>query len=174
MRMAVLVLLQIILLLWSIEVSAQRICRSECGNISISYPFGIGKGCFLDKSFEVICNYSGKYPKAYLPGINNLELLDRDSYSESTIRVNFPIISLKNSSNAKGVNLSGSPFIFSNISNRFAAIGCDDYDTVDINNSTVSGGCLSISTCDPTSERGCYDFLCALSPNTTHVFNADL
>ncbi|ESR34927.1 putative wall-associated receptor kinase-like 11 [Citrus sinensis] len=174
MRMAVLVLLQIILLLWSIEVSAQRICRSECGNISISYPFGIGKGCFLDKSFEVICNYSGKYPKAYLPGINNLELLDRDSYYESTIRVNFPIISLKNSSNAKGVNLLGSPFIFSNISNRFAAIGCDDYDTVDINNSTVSGGCLSISTCDPTSKRGCYDFLCALSPNITHIFNADL
>ncbi|KAL9412071.1 hypothetical protein AB3S75_045646 [Citrus x aurantiifolia] len=172
--MAVLVLLQIILLLWSIEVSEQRICRSECGNISISYPFGIGKGCFLDKSFEVICNYSGKYPKAYLPGINNLELLDGDSYYESTIRVNFPIISLKNASNARGVDLSGSPFTFSIISNRFAAIGCDDYHTVDINNSIVFGGCLAISTCDPASRRGCYDFLCALSSNITQVFNANL
>ncbi|KDO36626.1 hypothetical protein CISIN_1g038707mg, partial [Citrus sinensis] len=151
-----------------------RICQSECGNISISYPFGIGHECFLDKSFEVICNYSGKYPKAYLPGINNLELLDGDSYYESTIRVNFPIISLKNPSNARGVNLSGSPFTFSNISNRFAAIGCDDYHTVDINSSTVFGGCLAISTCDPASRRGCYDFLCALSSNITQVFNANL
>ncbi|GAY53656.1 hypothetical protein CUMW_150790 [Citrus unshiu] len=172
--MVVLVLLQIILLLWPIEVSTQRFCPRACGNVSISYPFGIGKGCYFDKSFEVICNYSsGNYPKAYLPGINNLELLDSVAY-EGTIRVNVPIISLKNLSNARGVNLSGSPLTFSARSNRFTAIGCDDYDTIDINNSTVSGGCLAISTCDPTSKRVCYDFLCALAPNITQVFNADL
>ncbi|XP_024046954.1 wall-associated receptor kinase-like 8 [Citrus clementina] len=174
MRMAVLVLLQIILLLRPIEVSAQGPCPSECGNVSISYPFGIGQRCYYDRSFEVICNYSsGNYPKAFLPGINNLELLDSVPY-EGTIRVNVPIISLKHSSNARGVNLSGSPLTFSARSNRFTAIGCDDYDTIDINNSTASGGCLAIATCDPTSERSCYDFLCALAPDITQVFNPDL
>jgi len=31
-------------------------CPDKCGNISIPYPFGTKDGCYLDPSFEVVCN----------------------------------------------------------------------------------------------------------------------
>ena len=171
-----LVLLQIIiLLLGPIKASEKFLCPTECGNVSIIYPFGIGKGCYFDKGYEVICDNSSGSPKAFLPSIKT-ELLD--SYSDTTIRVNIPVIFLHNSivtSNniARRVNVSGSPFTFPWRLNKFTAIGCDNY-AIDLgNDSTVSGGCLSVCTCDPTQKSGCYDFLCSIPP-ISKVLNANL
>ncbi|KDO43373.1 hypothetical protein CISIN_1g045635mg, partial [Citrus sinensis] len=149
-----LVLLQIIVLhLRPIKASERFPCPTECGNISISYPFGIGKGCYFDKGYEVICDHSSGSHKAFLPGVNRLELLDIFSYSKFAVSVNVPTISLNSSSKrtsniAKGVNLSG-------------------------NSSSVFDGCLSICTCDPTLYPACYDFLFALPRNITHLFNVN-
>ncbi|KAH9724143.1 Wall-associated receptor kinase-like 9 [Citrus sinensis] len=180
-----LVLLQLmILLVWPIKAS-KDLCQYDCGNVTIIYPFGIGDGCYFDKSFEVFCDYSSGSPKAFLAGINNLQVLDGyvdDSYTSFDVymmRVYIPVISLNSSnltSNDKGVSLSGSPFTFSRSRNRFTAIGCNNYSTIikRQNDSSVVGGCLSISTCDPALNPGCYDFLCALPQNITQVFNADI
>ncbi|KAK9204586.1 hypothetical protein WN943_014848 [Citrus x changshan-huyou] len=159
-----LVLLQSMFLpLWPIKAS-KDLCQYDCGNATIRYPFGIGEGCYFDKSFEVICDYSSGSPKAFLASINNLQVLDNHVYGVSNIRVNIPVISLKSSnltSNAEGVSLSVSPFTFSPWDNRFTAIGCNNYTTIikRQNDSSVFGGCLSISTCDPALNPGCYDFL---------------
>ncbi|KAH9780130.1 Wall-associated receptor kinase-like 9 [Citrus sinensis] len=220
-----LVLLQIIVLhLRPIKASERFPCPTECGNISISYPFGIGKGCYFDKGYEVICDHSSGSHKAFLPGVNRLELLDIFSYSKFAVSVNVPTISLNSSSkrtsniakgvnlsvtpsesetvatlirvlkpirvyipvislkssnltsNDKGVSLSGSPFTFSRSRNRFTAIGCNNYSTIikRHNDSSVFGGCLSISTCDPALNPGCYDFLCTLPQNITQVSNAQI
>ncbi|KDO38073.1 hypothetical protein CISIN_1g042838mg, partial [Citrus sinensis] len=157
--------------LWPIKAS-KDLCQYDCGNATIRYPFGIGEGCYFDKSFEVICDYSSGSPKAFLASINNLQVLDNHVYGVSNIRVNIPVISLKSSnltSNAEGVSLSVSPFTFSPWDNRFTAIGCNNYTTIikRQNDSSVFGGCLSISTCDPALNPGCYDFLCALPQNIT-------
>ncbi|KAH9780081.1 Wall-associated receptor kinase-like 9 [Citrus sinensis] len=174
-----LALLQLMfLLLWPNKAS-KDLCQYDCGNVTIDYPFGIGDGCYFDKSFEVFCDYSSGSPKAFLANINNLQVLDSPFYCESIIKVNIPVISLKGSnltSNAKGVNLSGSPFKFSRSFNRFTAIGCNNYSTIikRQNDSSVFGGCLSISTCDPALNPSCYDFLCTLPQNITQVFNAEI
>ncbi|KAK9199513.1 hypothetical protein WN944_014704 [Citrus x changshan-huyou] len=183
-----LVLLQLmILLVWPIKAS-KDLCQYDCGNVTISYPLGIGDGCYFDKSFEVICDYSSGSPKAFLASINNLQVLDSRVYDSSTsfyvyiirpIRVYIPVISLKISnltSSDKGVSLSGSPFTFSRSRNRFTAIGCNNYSTIikRQNDSSVVGGCLSISTCDPALNPSCYDFLCTLPQNITQVFNAEI
>ncbi|KAK9199515.1 hypothetical protein WN944_014706 [Citrus x changshan-huyou] len=167
-----LVLLQSMFLpLWPIKAS-KDLCQYDCGNATIRYPFGIREGCYFDKSFEVICDYSSGSPKAFLASINNLQVLDNHVYGVSNIRVNIPVISLKSSnltSNAEGVSLSVSPFTFSPWGNRFTAIGCNNYTMIikRQNDSSVFGGCLSISTCDPALNPGCYDFLCALTQNIT-------
>ncbi|KAH9724132.1 putative wall-associated receptor kinase-like 11 [Citrus sinensis] len=173
-----LVLLQIIVLhLRPIKASERFPCPTECGNVSISYPFGIGEGCYFDKGYEVICDHSSGSPKAFLPGVNRLELLDTLSYdSRPAVRVNVPTISLNSSSKRtssilKGVNLSGTPFAFSS-DNKFAAIGCNmRYHQG--NDSSLFDGCLSICTCDPTLYPACYDFLCPLPRNITHLLNVN-
>ncbi|KAH9780084.1 Wall-associated receptor kinase-like 8 [Citrus sinensis] len=171
-----LVLLQIIVLHLRPIIASERFpCPTECGNVSISYPFGIGEGCYFDKGYEVICDHSSGIPKAFLPGVNRLELVDiLSNDSRAAVRVNVPAIFLNSSSKrtsniAKGVNLSGTPFSFST-DNKFAAIGCKmRYHQG--NGSSVFDGCLSICTCDPTVYPACYDFLCPLRPNITHLFN---
>ncbi|XP_024045268.1 wall-associated receptor kinase-like 2 [Citrus clementina] len=165
------------LLDWPIKASERFACPTECGNVSISYPFGIGEGCYFDKGYEVICDHSSGSPKSFLPGVNRLELLDTLSYdSRPAVRVNVPTISLNSSSKRtsnilKGVNLSGTPFAFSS-DNKFAAIGCNmRYHQG--NDSSLFDGCLSICTCDPTLYPACYDFLCPLPRNITHLLNVN-
>ncbi|TVU21845.1 hypothetical protein EJB05_31514, partial [Eragrostis curvula] len=50
-------------------------CPSLCGNISIPYPFDIGKGCSWSKSFNVSCNHSHRYDPPR-PSHGGFEVID--------------------------------------------------------------------------------------------------
>ncbi|GAV78092.1 LOW QUALITY PROTEIN: Pkinase domain-containing protein/EGF_CA domain-containing protein/WAK domain-containing protein/GUB_WAK_bind domain-containing protein, partial [Cephalotus follicularis] len=100
---------------------------SSCGNISIPYPFGIGPNCSMNDGFEMICNQTDGIPKLTIKSIN-MEVLNIRVETQ-TVLVKGPIIS-SNCSNrgnhSAAVNLSTSPFAFSESENTFAAMGCNN------------------------------------------------
>lgn len=54
-------MLVVSLLLWLHEARASLAkpgCQETCGNVTVPYPYGIGIGCYMHKSFEVSCNKS--------------------------------------------------------------------------------------------------------------------
>ncbi|PNT46301.2 hypothetical protein POPTR_003G185644v4 [Populus trichocarpa] len=98
-------------------------CSDRCGNISIPYPFGIGKDCYMEESFDVECNETSKPPRAFLRSIK-MELVNITL--EGGAVVNGPVISVDSSGRQEGVtvNLEGTPFLFS-YTNYFIAVGCN-------------------------------------------------
>nr|ABL85057.1 protein kinase [Brachypodium sylvaticum] len=98
-------------------------CPEKCGNISIPYPFGTGKGCFREP-FNVTCNEN----RAYLAS-TGVRLLDIN-LNLGEVRVQNPHIAWQcnytngtNSSSSVGLSLD--PFHkVSNTKNKLVSIGC--------------------------------------------------
>jgi len=49
-------------------------CPKSCGGVNISYPYGIGPGCFRP-GFEVTCNHSTRPPKLFLANTTTTEIV---------------------------------------------------------------------------------------------------
>ncbi|KAL1568195.1 non-specific serine/threonine protein kinase [Salvia divinorum] len=64
---------------------AKRGCIDQCGKVTIPFPFGVGSNCFLEPSFEVVCN---KYTNPATPYLRllNTEIVELNS---SKIIVNY-------------------------------------------------------------------------------------
>ncbi|RWR72772.1 wall-associated receptor kinase 2-like protein [Cinnamomum micranthum f. kanehirae] len=109
-------------------------CNDTCGNVTIKYPFGVGKdekghNCFLNKAFEVNC----------INGVPTLAKADVDKvFNISEIR--FPNQVVLESNRIMAVDCTytdhgnlkhnvsfdlASPFKVSAQANRFRAMGCD-------------------------------------------------
>ncbi|KAF8081155.1 hypothetical protein N665_0902s0009 [Sinapis alba] len=153
--------LLLVLILASADLTASRSsCPSHCGNISIPYPFGIGKGCYLNEWFAIQCNNSTSGELVpYLPKINKevVEIIlpernsfeDAKSYGSLRIKTNITSMGCSNSSDetkfGEPLNFTGSPFTISR-SNILQAIGCNYKATLTHLDPTVVG---CISTCEP-------------------------
>ncbi|CAO2202860.1 unnamed protein product, partial [Urochloa humidicola] len=51
-------------------------CPKSCGGVNISYPLGIGRGCFRP-GFEVTCNHSTKPPKLFLGNDTTTQIVEQ-------------------------------------------------------------------------------------------------
>ncbi|GMY19401.1 wall-associated receptor kinase-like 8 isoform X1 [Fagus crenata] len=172
-------------------------CISSCGNVNeIPYPFGIGHGCYMNRSFEIVCNGSDSSRKAFLPSIDmevleiNMSAATRYEYNYSfnyysrpgQVRVNMLIISSSNCNGSRSgggsVNMTGSPFYFSLRWNTFIAVGCDNMAIMTGIDPVVSGcksDCNNKSMRTNGGDQKCSGFKCCQTtvPYGIQVFNVD-
>uniref|UniRef100_A0A2N9IK48 Protein kinase domain-containing protein n=1 Tax=Fagus sylvatica TaxID=28930 RepID=A0A2N9IK48_FAGSY len=133
----------------STVVNAQALngCDDHCGNVSIPYPFGTRKGCYMNESFLITCSPNYTPPLAFL-GKGNLRVtyiwlqgelrvnafVAHDCYNQNGSRANH---------NEPSMNLYG--FSISNNRNKFTAIGCDTSAVIEGNlGTTYATGCISL------------------------------
>uniref|UniRef100_A0A0D9YVC3 Protein kinase domain-containing protein n=1 Tax=Oryza glumipatula TaxID=40148 RepID=A0A0D9YVC3_9ORYZ len=123
-------------------------CPSRCGNVNISYPFGIGPGCFR-QGFEVTCDNTTRLPKLFL-GNSTTEITDlNDRFVYVSIGFNVTIIpgtsvyNLSWKSPAKGFNISDYNYLY--------VLGCGvEVYLFDIDTNQTVGACISTCINDRT------------------------
>ncbi|KAJ6713170.1 hypothetical protein OIU79_009209 [Salix purpurea] len=139
-------------------------CRDRCGDISIPYPFGIGKDCYKNEWFAIECNETVSPARASISGIK-MEVLNI-SAERAAATVKGPIISSNCTGRENGVplNLSGTPFIFSS-DNVFVAVGCNT-------RALMSGAEQDLVGCkSPCSDVESKNFCLASPSSILQVFN---
>ncbi|KAK8276743.1 hypothetical protein V6Z11_D10G221200 [Gossypium hirsutum] len=126
-ELAVLVVM-VTLITTSVAAQAKPGCQSDCGNISIPYPFGTRSGCYISSDFSINCNTSFNPPKAFLR-TSDIEVLDISL--DGSLRFIYNFFMGHDCYNSSGRSLqSDDGFIFrkftlSHTRNKFTAIGCD-------------------------------------------------
>ncbi|KAK7829569.1 putative wall-associated receptor kinase-like 11 [Quercus suber] len=155
-----------VFLLWSMNVFTKAVglvnsscsgAAAVCGNLTISYPFGIEPGCYIDDWFAIGCNHTLGSPKPFLRRLDQ-EVLDISL--EGTLRVNYPMSwwcpetsTKKESGSAASVSLASSPFLFSKLRNIFVAMGCGNLAFIEPSVDTI-GGCMSVCVKDTIQTSG--------------------
>ncbi|KAJ6944302.1 hypothetical protein NC652_009648 [Populus alba x Populus x berolinensis] len=97
-------------------------CPDHCGNITIPYPFGIGKDCYMEESFDVECDETSDPPRAFLRSIK-MDLVNITLERGAVVKG--PVISVDSLRRQEvlPLNLEGTPFFVYN--NYFIAVGCN-------------------------------------------------
>ncbi|KAG7590749.1 Protein kinase domain [Arabidopsis suecica] len=97
--------LLLLLILNSAALTSLDTCRNYCGEIDIPYPFGIGKGCYLDKGYEIECKTVSGKDVPFL-SVSSKEVVDislpRQNHDRSMSHASLHIKSPLNSSNKQG------------------------------------------------------------------------
>jgi len=158
-----------LMLMFQVAAAAAPIARSgcpdRCGDISIPYPFGIRKDCYMNEWFAIECNASVNPARALISRIN-MEVLNI-SAERATVTVKSPIISSNCTGREDGapLNLTGTPFVFSRNDNVFIAVGCNTQALMTGITPNLIG---CVSTCSDVKSK---NFCEALPPSSLQVFN---
>uniref|UniRef100_A0A0D9VB90 Protein kinase domain-containing protein n=1 Tax=Leersia perrieri TaxID=77586 RepID=A0A0D9VB90_9ORYZ len=177
--MARLLILASILLLGVIKITmASRMakpgCRETCGNLTITYPFGIGDGCFYSPGFDVSCEDS----RTYMHNSSSQMEIYNISLLTGQVRVSSLIASECYSTTGRiergwaSVN-TATLFTISSKANKLTAIGCNTLAFLNgYNEQEVGAGCFSMCLENQTVDSGrqCSGMGCcqtSIAPNLT-------
>nr|GMD98785.1 wall-associated receptor kinase 5-like [Ipomoea batatas] len=158
-------------------------CKDKCGNLTIAYPFGIGKpGCYLDKPFRVYCNSSTQV--ATLPHLSPDLTIYSISSDSFTIQAYGSSMDYNRSSGKNlergdvgtfGFNLLQPHFTISNTRNKFVAVGCDVYSYLkEFRSQSIIAGCASFCVNKERLESqpnfsSCSGYGCCQTPIQTRL-----
>ncbi|XP_009792200.1 wall-associated receptor kinase-like 8 [Nicotiana sylvestris] len=151
------------------SVLAKPHCAEKCGNLTIPYPFGIGRKCYFDKPFEIMCNHK----IAYLPWLN--ESVSHISTNSIKTIVNFVPVPYNRSSgqnvygDESGYGSNDDPyFSISPTKNKLVGIGCDMFAYAkDEDNGDIVSGCASLCNINYDGTNGSYR-AAVTSSSSTH------
>lgn len=161
----------LLLILYSEDAAASSSCQSQCVGVTIPYPFGIGKGCYLEKYYEIKCLNSTTTGKLapFLSVINKevvsifLPNVSESLVTYGVVRIRSPITYTGCFTSTDGketgapiMNLTGSP-MFIYYRNRLIAVGCNskvslthvepDIMGCELNCSMTKGNILNVEGC---------------------------
>nr|GMD97699.1 wall-associated receptor kinase 5-like [Ipomoea batatas] len=158
-------------------------CKDKCGNLTIAYPFGIGKpGCYLDEPFRVYCDNSTQ--AATLPHLSPDLTIYSISSDSFTIQAYGSSMDYNRSSGKNlergdvgtfGFNLLQPHFTISNTRNKFVAVGCDVYSYLkDFRSQSIIAGCASFCVNKERLESqpnfsSCSGYGCCQTPIQTRL-----
>ncbi|KAJ9691229.1 hypothetical protein PVL29_013416 [Vitis rotundifolia] len=182
-----LVAIIIIFLLFSSKGTAASIakpgCRETCGNVRIVYPFGIGRGCYHDRNFEVSCDYSSNPPRPSLVVIET-EVLQTSLDNVRIIDWTNPSCHINYTKGEKLGSFSIEPYSYSHAENKFIGIGCDIgayIGQLNITNSSPTryvGGCVSVCHIPGgqlwSNRTSCSGISCCQTTFSNDLSNIDL
>ena len=158
---------------------AQPGCNDACGSVSIPYPFGVGKDCYLNEWFSINCKHST--PFFTHPNLNGSQV-SSISLEGQTVVVQIATVDfckLPESQHTQvldRVDLEGNPFLFSKKGDAVSVSGCGSVsllsrqDKILAGCSTIcdnNGSCTGINCCrtTPPSPLNFYHLKTTLDQN---------
>ncbi|CAO2831078.1 unnamed protein product [Amaranthus hypochondriacus] len=169
-------------------------CQSNCGNITIPYPFGIGLdgSCSLSNMYNINCNTTFNPPKSFL-GAGNIEIVGLSETGQIRVKNSWAIICHQGEKISRPesnmgfawMNLSNLPVVFSDTANKFFVVGCDDLSLIKGNlgrhftsgcvalcsnpNDLSNGSCSGTGCCQISIPKGMKAFYITISSLSNHT-----
>ncbi|KAJ3680202.1 hypothetical protein LUZ60_016480 [Juncus effusus] len=133
-------------------------CQATCGDVNIPYPFGIGSNCSME-GFKIDCMMIND---TYKPFAFNVEIMYIDlqlgiaRMKNNISRQCYNATSTLTDFNAQ-LNLSSTPYRFSDVYNMFTTIGCESLAYIEDTERAYKSGCVSVCSNIPSLP----DYFCS-------------
>ncbi|XVF89416.1 hypothetical protein PTKIN_Ptkin19aG0128700 [Pterospermum kingtungense] len=170
-------------------------CKSQCGGVTIRYPFGIGDDCSINSDFSITCNASFNPPKPFLNDVEVLSIslngrlrilmgVQYECYDNTTVETGdaylwplalstFPINNARNKLTAIGCNIDAT-LLLGTETETFST-GCETF--CRISQRVIDGSCSGIGCCERGFPKGVvlyFDDIVIFRRNISHVLHEDV
>nr|CAD1843729.1 unnamed protein product [Ananas comosus var. bracteatus] len=125
-------------------------CQQHCGDVEVPYPFGIGPNCSMKAGFTLNCTSSNGTHKPFLNDVEfmsiSLSLGQAHIFNRVSAQCHDAASGTMTYNKSWPINLTASPFRFSNTLNKFTTVGCHTAAFVTLSHKTHKywSGCVSL------------------------------